>query len=109
MSQEHDAHNDCVHEFQKHFIKYADELNFSISGVSNLITENISSQLLPKAIWMQFLAILKYWLDDNSNGFEKTDVFIEKSVRAGNDLIDLSKFSSLLDLGKFLYHEKLKM
>ena len=58
---------------------------------------------------MQFLAIFKYWLDDCSNGFEKTDVFIEKSVKAGNDLIDLSKFSSLLDLGKFLYHEKLKM
>lgn len=96
-------------KFQNHFLKYTDELNFSISGISNIITENVSSKLLPKAIWMQFLAILKYWLEDNSHGFEKTDLFIEKSVRAGNDLIDLSKFSSLLDLGKFLYHEKLKM
>lgn len=95
--------------FQKCFLIFISGLNFKITGFSNFLTENVSSHLLPKVVWLQFLAIFKFWMNDSSIGFEKTDVFIEKTVRAGNDLIDLSKYSSVLDLGKFLYHEKLKM
>jgi hypothetical protein len=95
--------------FKKLFQAYVSELDFKITGVSNIITENVSSSVLPNAVWIQFISILKFWLSDNSKGFEKTDVFIEKSVKAGNDLLDLSKLSSFLDLGKFLYNEKIKI
>ncbi len=48
-------------------------------------------------------------MDDTSASFEKTDVFIEKSVRASFDLIDTTPLKSLVDLGKFLYKEKIHM
>jgi len=49
------------------------------------------------------------YIDDSSSSFEKTDLFIEKSVRASFDLIDTTPLKSLIDFGKFLYKEKMHM
>lgn len=57
--------------------------------------------------WIQFLLILKFWIDDTSPLFEKTDIFIEKSVRASFDLMDIKPLKSLIDLGKFIWKEKM--
>jgi hypothetical protein len=50
---------------------------------------------------------MKFWLDDTSPSFEKTDIFIEKSVKASFDLIDTTPLKSIIDFGKFLYKEKI--
>jgi len=55
--------------------------------------------------WLQFLFILKFWLDDNSKNFEKTDIVIEKSVNTVVDLLDTKPLENLFDLGKFLWKE----
>jgi hypothetical protein len=55
--------------------------------------------------WMQFLFILKFWLDDTSAGFEKTDILIEKSVNTVMDFLDTKPLENLFDLGKFLWKE----
>jgi|EBPBiocorrection_1091918.scaffolds.fasta_scaffold74543_2 hypothetical protein len=57
--------------------------------------------------WLQFLFLLKFWLDDTSRGFEKTDVLIEKSVTTVMSLWDTKQFENLFDLGKFLWKEKI--
>ena len=61
---------------------------------------------LSEGAWLQFLSIFKFWVDDTSPGFEKTDVFIEKSVKASSDLVYNSPLKSLFDLGKFVWKEK---
>ncbi len=48
---------------------------------------------------------MKFWMDDRSKGFEKTDVFIEKSIKAQFDLIDTAPVHSVFDLAKFLWKE----
>ena len=57
-------------------------------------------------VWGQFLFLLKFWMEDGSPGFEKTDILIEKSVSTGFALLDSSTLSSVFDLGKFLFQEK---
>lgn len=57
--------------------------------------------------WLQTLFILKYWMEDSSPAFEKTDLVIEKSVRAIFDLFDTKPLESLLDFGKFLWKDKM--
>ncbi len=84
--------------------------------VSDIITDEVRTQyekfqnFQEKAImessWLQFLLILKFWLDDDSPSFEKTDLFIEKSVKAVFDVFNIIPLESVLDLGKFLYKEK---
>lgn len=66
-----------------------------------------SPMVFSEGAWLQTLFLLKYWMDDNSAGFENTDIAIEKSVRAIFDLFDNSPLESVLDFGKFLWKEKM--
>lgn len=73
----------------------------------NLKVLKRSPQVFSEGAWLQTLFLLKYWMDDNSAGFENTDIAIEKSVRAIFDLFDNSPLESILDFGKFLWKEKM--
>jgi hypothetical protein len=68
--------------------------------------ENIQNRVIHEGAWLQFMSILKYWLDDTSKGFEKTDIFIEKSVRASFDVVYNVPIESIIDFGKFLWKER---
>lgn len=71
------------------------------------ITKNPVS-VYAEGTWLQFLFILKFWKEDSSPGFEKTDIAIEKSVNTIFDLFDNTPINSVLDFGKFLWKEKIK-
>lgn len=66
---------------------------------------NASNMLFSEGTWVQTLILLKYWLEDNSANFEKTDIAIEKSVRVLFDVFDTKAFESVVDFGKFLWKE----
>ena len=68
--------------------------------------QNIQEKAIQESSWLQFLLILKFWIDDESPSFEKTDIFIEKSVKAVYDVFNIAPIESIIDLGKFLYKEK---
>ena len=68
--------------------------------------QKITKPVFAEGAWVQFLFILKFWLDDTSAGFEKTDIMIEKTVKAGFDVMDITPLESLLDLGKFIWKER---
>ncbi|MBT8210450.1 MAG: TetR/AcrR family transcriptional regulator, partial [Eudoraea sp.] len=57
--------------------------------------------------WVQTLFLLKFWMDDDSASFEKTDMAIEKSVNTIFDVFDNTPLESLIDFGKFLFKENL--
>ncbi|AZI67882.1 TetR/AcrR family transcriptional regulator [Kaistella daneshvariae] len=78
------------------------------SSESKMKLERIKNKGIEEFYWGQFLATLKFWLDDTSPNFEKTDIFIEKSVDTGMDLLDIKLFKKLVDLGKFLFNEKVR-
>ena len=56
--------------------------------------------------WFQFVLTLKFWLEDTSISFEKTDIYIEKSVNTTFDLLDTKPLKSLIDFGKFIWQER---
>ncbi len=62
-------------------------------------------KIFSEGAWVQFLFLLKFWMDDTSAGFEKTDVAIEKSVNTVFDVFENTPLESLIDFGKFLYKE----
>jgi len=66
----------------------------------------ITRPVFSEGAWLQFLFILKFWLDDTSKGFEKTDIMIEKAVKATFDILDTTPLESLFDLGKFIWKER---
>lgn len=66
-----------------------------------------SELIFSEAAWVQFVFLLKFWKDDNSAGFESTDVAIEKSVNTVFDIFDNTPLERVVDLGKFLWKEKM--
>lgn len=62
---------------------------------------------LQESAWLQLMLTIKFWVDDESAAFEKTDIFIEKSVNASFELMNVAPLNHLIDLGKFLFKEKI--
>lgn len=93
----------------KHFrTTFKDFIETIIDGTISDKSERISRITKPifeEGAWIQFLLLLKFWMNDESKGFEKTDVLIEKSVNTVVDLLDTKPLESLFDLGKFLWKE----
>jgi hypothetical protein len=66
-----------------------------------------SETIFSEAAWVQLMFLMKFWMDDNSPQFESTDVAIEKSVNTVFDLFENTPLERVLDLGKFLWKEKM--
>ncbi|MGB2758781.1 MAG: TetR family transcriptional regulator C-terminal domain-containing protein [Maribacter stanieri] len=62
-------------------------------------------QLFSEGAWLQSMFLLNFWKSDDSAGFEKTDLAIEKSVNTIFDVFDNTPLENILDFGKFLYKE----
>ena len=65
-----------------------------------------SPRIFSEAAWVQLGFLIKFWVEDNSESFEKTDQAIEKSVQTAFDVFENTPLSSLIDFGKFLLKEK---
>jgi hypothetical protein len=91
---------------KKNFIHFIDslELTDSILPIDGL--EKIQNNVISHSAWIQLLITIKFWLEDTSNSFEKTDIFIEKSINTSFELIENKFLKNVFDLGKFVYKEK---
>jgi hypothetical protein len=95
-------------ELRTHFKEYVTDASEGYLKVKSERIRKTQQQALEEGAWIQFVVTLKFWLDDESIGFEKTDLYIEKSIRATFDLIDATPLESVIDFGKFLIKERLK-
>lgn len=94
-------------ELKKVFSGYIESLNIEALDLNQEKLEKIQDRGIKESAWFQLLITLKFWLDDTSPSFEKTDIFIEKSVKASFDFIDKTSLKSIIDFGKFFFKEKI--
>ncbi|WP_426429995.1 TetR family transcriptional regulator C-terminal domain-containing protein [Winogradskyella sp. HB-48] len=94
---------------KQRFTNYIELLDIKTIDLKQEQLMRLQQRSLKESAWLQLLMTIKFWLDDTSPSFEKTDVFIEKSVRASFDLIDTTPLKSIIDFGKFIYKEKIHM
>lgn len=90
------------------FTNYVAHLDIQTIDLKQEKLEKFQSKALKESAWIQLLVTLKFWMDDSSSSFEKTDIFIEKSLKTSFDLIDTTPLKSIIDFGKFLYKEKMQ-
>ena len=76
--------------------------------IKNEKVQEIQEKAITEGSWIQLLMTLKFWMNDSSANFEKTDIYIEKSVKATFELMNISPIESILDFGKFLFKEKIQ-
>jgi len=92
---------------RRHIKNFATELINDGNADKALKITKHNPQLFSEGAWLQFLFILKFWMEDDSAGFEKTDIAIEKSINTVFDVFDNTPLDNLIDFGKFLFKEKM--
>ena len=93
-------------ELRKHFKQFFDTLEIEKIDLKQEKLIEFQEKTMSEMAWLQFLFTLKFWIEDTSLSFEKTDIFIEKSVNTSFDLMDIAPLKSLIDFGKFMWQEK---
>lgn len=96
-------------ELKNHFTNYIDSLAIKTIDLKQRNITQFQQKSIKESAWVQLLITLKFWINDSSAAFEKTDIFIEKSVNTSFDLIDSTPLKSIIDFGKFLYKEKMNI
>ena len=92
---------------RQEFQKYITNLNIETLDIPQERIEKLQQKAITESAWAQLLFTLKFWIEDQSRAFEKTDLFIEKSVNASFDIMNITPIKSVIDLGKFLFKEKM--
>lgn len=87
------------------FTGYVRTLNFDTLDLKKAKLNKVKEHAVEEASWVQLLSVLKFWYRDESSGFEKTDIFIEKLLTASFDLMSVKPLRSVADLGKFIFKE----
>ncbi|MCH4823493.1 TetR/AcrR family transcriptional regulator [Gramella lutea] len=98
---------DQLKHLRRRMKKYAKTLIQDGNSEKSLRLFEQNEMIFSEGVWVQFLFLLKFWMDDNSAGFESTDVAIEKSVNTVFDLFDNTPLERVVDLGKFLWKERM--
>lgn len=96
-------------ELKSSFTHYILDLGIELIDVKEERLDKIQNRGLTESAWLQLLLTMKFWMDDTSPSFEKTDVFIEKSVNTSFDVLNIAPLKSLIDFGKFIFKEKINM
>ena len=96
-------------KLKQHFSKYIANLDIESLDIKQETFEKIQTKALQESAWIQLLMAMKFWFEDTSSGFEKTDIFIEKSVNTSFDVLNVAPLKSVIDFGKFLFKEKMHM
>ncbi|CAL2063928.1 Heat-shock protein [Tenacibaculum sp. 190524A05c] len=94
-----------LNKFKEHFKNFIHSLDIPKLDFKQERIEKIQDKAISESAWLQLILTLKFWLEDTSPGFDKTDIFIEKSVNTSFDILDIAPVKSVIDLGKFLYKE----
>lgn len=92
---------------RKHFTHFINGLDIEKLELKQERLEKLQDKAISESAWLQLMLTLKFWLDDTSPSFEKTDILIEKSVKASFDLLNIAPIKSVIDLGKFLFKEQI--
>jgi AcrR family transcriptional regulator len=87
---------------RKDFESFAEDVVNEGLDSGELADRKYLSNKYKDALWIQFTFIIRFWIEDDSAGFEKTDEAIEKGINVTFDLFQRSPIDNLFEYGKFL-------
>lgn len=97
-----------LRETHKQFVNTLDFKEWEMIEKAKEDIRKFNEKSRQEALWLHLVSAIDFWKKDTSPDFEKTDIFIEKTVNTGFELMDNEPLRKLADLGKFLFKETLK-
>ncbi|MCI3937263.1 TetR/AcrR family transcriptional regulator [Chryseobacterium aahli] len=95
-------------EAHRDFVKTLDFNDWKIIKKAKDDIKNFHEKAREEALWLHLVSAIEFWKKDTSPSFEKTDIFIEKTIDTGFELMDNEPLRKVVDLGKFLFKEKFR-
>lgn len=96
------GHCKALKPMRQRFIGFAREVIDEGIADGSIADRKKLSEKYPELLFEQFRAIIEFHRKDQSDQFQDTDAFIEKSVRFSSDLARAGTLDSAFDLGRFL-------
>ena len=97
---------DVLGRFKEGFLDFANELLMEGKETEEVVDRLIIGKNYNEGLWQQVLFVLNFWVQDDSQNFERTDVAIEKAVNLSFDLMGRSALDSAVDFARFLYQQR---
>lgn len=97
---------EVLSRFRNAFLEWAYPVAAEEVNTGGLAERIRADRGVGRLLYAHFRAIVKFHLEDGSDGFERTDAFVEKSVRLFFDLADTRVPESATDLFRFLSGKK---
>ncbi|WPP52218.1 TetR/AcrR family transcriptional regulator [Catalinimonas niigatensis] len=94
---------DFLSSFKTSFLDYVNDLIAEGKETEEIVDRPIVGSRYDDGLWQQLLFVLKFWVNDDSKGFERTDAAIEKAVNLSFDLMSRSALDAAFDFARFLY------
>ncbi len=98
-----------LRETHKQFVNTLDFKEWEMIEKAKEDVRKFNEKSRQEALWLHLVSAIDFWKKDTSPDFEKTDIFIEKTIDTGFELMDNEPLRKVFDLGKFLWKEKFKM
>ena len=93
---------DVLSDVKPLFENFAEDIINEGIDSGELTERKFISKHYKDALWIQFVFIINFWIDDDSAAFEKTDEAIERGINVSFDLFKKSPLDNLFEYGKFL-------
>lgn len=93
---------DVLSETKPVFLSFSEDVINEGIDSGELVERKFFSKHYKDALWLQFMFIVQFWVDDDSRNFEKTDEAIEKGINVAFDLFQRSPLDNLFEYGKFM-------
>ncbi len=98
-----DFHSEYLQDMEKTFVDYAKQLMQEARETDEFPSRMFIENVYPNLLLLQARSILKYWANDHSENFEKTDAFIDKNVNFVCDSLSRSFLDSAFEYLKFVF------
>ncbi len=88
--------------FERRFEAFADQLIAHGRSTGEIAERGRLARAYPRALYAHLRACVEFYAKDESEGFERTDAFIEKTVALAFDVAGTQAIDSAFDLARFL-------
>jgi hypothetical protein len=97
---------DFLHAFRSDFLDFVNDLIAEGKETEEIVDRPLIGSRYDDGLWQQLIFVLKFWVNDDSLGFERTDAAIEKAVNLSFDLMSRSALDTAFDFARFLYQKR---
>lgn len=91
-----------LEKFEKEFKSFCEGILKHGRETGEVAERGKLDALVPEGLYMAFRSAIEYHLHDESDGYERSDAYVEKTTQLAFDLIKTQAVDSAFDLARFL-------